>query len=113
MGEIEMKENEKIRLLIKEHEAIFKATDFDVAESTKGHWMFFRYNEENGYYDTLAPFTTAKELAEIIVGEMALDVFSTIDCEPEYQPDIKNFIDDVDMVDSYKPHIKRLMEYLN
>ena len=108
-----MNETQKIRMLIEEQEAIFKATDFDVAESTKGHWLFLRHNKENGYYDVLAPFETAKELAEIMVGELALDIFTTIDCEPEEKPVVENFADDIQMVDFYKPHIKRLLEYLN
>ena len=108
-----MNESQKIKMLIEEHKAIFNATDFDVAESTKGHWIFCRYNSENEYYDVLTPFETAEELATLMVGELALDIFATIDCEPEEQPVFKNFADDVEMVDSYKPHIKRLLEYLN
>lgn len=108
-----MTEKQKIKMLLKEHKALFKATDLDVAESTKGHWIFFRYNDENGYYDTLSPFETAEELAEMLLGELAMDIFSTIDCEPEEQPEFPNFIDDIDMVESYKPHIDRLLEYLD
>lgn len=98
---------------MKESKAILKVTDFDVAESTKGHFIFCRYIEEFGYYDSLVPFETAEELAEILVGEIALDIFSTIDCVPEEQPVFKDFVDDIRMVDFYKPHIKRLLEYLN
>ena len=108
-----MNETQKIRKLIKEHEAIFQITDFDVAESTKGHWIFCRYNPVNKYYDVIAPFETAEELATLMVGELALDIFTSIDCEPEEQPVFENFADHVEMADSYKPHIKRLMEYLN
>ena len=108
-----MDENQKIKMLIKEHEAIFNITDFDVAESTKGHWIFCRYNKVNGYYDVLAPFETAKELATLLVGELAMDIFTTIDSEPEEQPVFDNFADNVQMVDFYEPYIKRLLDYLN
>ena len=108
-----MTETQKIRMLIEEYEELFKVTDFDVAESTKGHWIFCRYNSENKYYDVIAPFETAEELATLMVGELAIDIFSTIDCEPEEQPVFQNFADNIEMVDSYKPHIKRLLEYLN
>ena len=108
-----MTEKQKIKNLIKEHKAILEVTDMDVAESTKGHWLFIRYDKEHRLYDALSPFETAEELAEMIVGELAVDIFSTIDCMPEEQPEFKNFADDVHMVETYKPHIKRLLEYLD
>lgn len=107
-----MSEKEKIKKILAEHKAIFEVTDMDVAESVKGKWLFTRFNEENGYYDTITSFETAKELAEIMLGELAMDIFTTIDCSPEETPTFKNFADDVDMETCYRPHIDRLIEYL-
>ena len=105
-------QTEKIKKLLEEHKALFEVTDMDVAQSMKGDWIFTRYNKDDGYYDALVRFETAEELAEIILGELAIDIFATIDCEPEEQPKMHNFADDVEMKASYEPHIKRLMEYL-
>lgn len=107
-----MTEKEKIIKLIEKYQAIFDITDMDVAESRKGHWLFTRYNEENGYYDAIVHFETAKDLAEILLGELATDIFLTIDCEPEEKPNFPNFADDLEMKESYQPHIERLLEYL-
>lgn len=105
-------EKEKIMKLITEYKALFEVTDMDVAESQKGQWFFCRYDKENDYYDAFIRFETAKELAEIILGELAMDIFVTIDCEPEDVPQFYNFADDVEMKACYQPHIERLMEYL-
>ena len=107
-----MQEKEKIVKLIEEHKALFEITDMDVAESLKGQWLFSRYNSEHDCYDTLVHFETAKELAEIILGELAIDIFVTIDCEPEEQPKMHNFADGVEMKACYQPHIDRLIKYL-
>lgn len=107
-----MSEKEKIKKLVEEYKAIFEVTDMDVAESIKGQWFFSRYNKENDYFDSLIHFETAKELAEILLGELAMDMFVLIDCAPEEKPEFKNFADDIDMVDFYHPHIERLLEYL-
>ena len=105
-------ETKKIEKLLEEHKALFEVTDMDVAQSMKGDWIFTRYNKEDEYYDALVRFETAEELAEIMLGELAIDIFATIDCEPEEQPKMHNFADDVEMKASYEPHIKRLMKYL-
>ena len=107
-----MTEREKILKLVEEHKAIFEVTDMDVVETRKGNWLFCRYNEEDGYYDALVHFKTAEDLAEIMLGELALDIFTTIDCEPEEMPMFQNFADDVEMKDTYEPHIERLLQYL-
>lgn len=107
-----MQENEKIRKLITEHKALFEVTDMDVAESLKGQWLFSRYNKENDYYDAIIQFKTAEELAEILVGELAADIFATIDCSYDEKLDLGNFADDIEMKDTYQPHIERLLTYL-
>lgn len=107
-----MCETQKIKKILEQHKSLFEATNMDVAESVKGQWYFTRFNEEEGYYDCFVRFETAKELAEIILGELALDIFVTIDCEPEGLPDLDNFADDVEMKACYQPHIDRLIEYL-
>ena len=107
-----MDEKQKINQLLEEHKALFEVTDMDVAQSMKGEWFFSRYNKELDYFDTLIHFTTAKELAEIMLGEMAVDIFATIDVEAE-TPDFPNLADDLELKASYEPHIKRLLEYLN
>lgn len=107
-----MTENEKIKKILEEYKALFEITDMDVAESIKGQWYFSRYNKEDEYYDCFVRFETAKELAEIMLGELAMDIFTTIDCEPEEKPVIGNFADDVEMKASYQPHIERLIKYL-
>lgn len=107
-----MNEREKIKKLLEEYKALFDVTDMDVAESQKGQWFFSRYNKENDYFDALVRFETAKELAEIILGELAMDIFVTIDCEPEEIPEFHNFADDVEMKVCYQPHIERLIAYL-
>lgn len=107
-----MHEKEKIEKLIETHKALFDATDMDVAMSMKGKWYFSRYNEEFDYYDVIASFKTAKELANLLLGEIALDIFTTIDGEMEEPISYKNHADDLTDVDSYKPHIERLIEYL-
>ena len=81
--EVNMSEREKIIELIKSHQAVFDSTDMDIVESPKGHWLFTRYNESYGYYDAIVHFETAKELAEILLGELAIDIFVDIDREEE------------------------------
>lgn len=108
-----MNEKEKIKKILEEYKELFEVTDMDVAESIKGQWFFSRYNKEYDYYDVFARFETAKELAEIILGELAMDIFTTIDCEPENPPVFDNFADDVELKACYQPHIDRLMNYLN
>ena len=107
-----MTEKQKIKKILKEFRAIFKVTDMDVAESMKGEWFFSRYNKENHYYDVIARFETAEELAEIMLGELASDILTTIDCVPEKAPSFTNFADAVEMKAYYQPQIERLMEYL-
>lgn len=107
-----MPEKEKIKKIIEEHKALFEVTDMDVAESLKEQWFFTRYSKEGDYFDSLVRFETAKELAEIILGELAMDLFATIDCVPEEKPVFKNFADEIEMKDHYQQHIERLMEYL-
>lgn len=108
-----MNENEKIKKLLEEHKALFEVTDMDVAESMKGQWFFSRYNKEIDFYEVLVRFTTAKELAEIIAGELATDLLATVDSAPEETPKPYNFADDLEMEACYKPHIERLIAYLN
>lgn len=108
-----MTERQKIKKLIKEYKGIFKVTDMDVAESIKGEWFFSRHDREYDIYDVLIRFKTARELAEIILGELATDIFITIDCEPEEQPKMHNFADDLNMKACYQPYIDRLLKYLN
>lgn len=107
-----MTEKQKIRKLVKEYKALLKATDMDVAESVKGQWFFSRYDKENDCYEVLVRFQTARELAEIILGELATDIFLTIECEPEENPLIPNFADDLQMNACYQPQIERLIKYL-
>lgn len=107
-----MQEREKIKKLIEEHKALFEITNMDISESLRGQWLFSRYDSEHNYYDSLIRFDTAKELAEIILGELAIDILVTIDCEPEDKFGYHNFADDVQMKVNYKPHIERLIKYL-
>lgn len=106
-----MSEHEKIKKLVEKVKALLLATDMDVSESIKGHWFFSRYNEEFDYYDVLAQFKTAEELAEIILGELSSDMFTTIDAESN-SLDYRNYADDIEMKESYQPYIDRLLEYL-
>lgn len=108
-----MNENEKIKKLLKEYKALFDVTDMDVAESQKGQWFFSRYNKEHDYFDALIRFKTAKELAEIMLGELATDILTSIDCEPEGIPEFDNFADDLEMKACYQPYIERLIAYMN
>ena len=107
-----MNENEKIKKILEDHKALFEATNMDVAESMKGQWYFTRYQAEYDYYDCIIRFKTAKELAEIILGELAVDLFITIDSEPEKVQTFDNFADEIEMEACYKPHIDRLIKYL-
>ena len=107
-----MEESKKIKKLLEEYKALIEITDMDVAESMKGQWFFTRYNKEYDYFDVLTRFETAKDLAEIILGELATDILLTIDCEPEEAPKFKNFANDLEMKETYEPYIERLMEYL-
>ena len=107
-----MTEKEKIKKLLVKYESLLAVTDMDVAESQKGQWFFSRYNKENDYYDVFVRFETAKELAEILLGELAMDIFATIDCAPEDELDLGSFANDIEMKAYYQPHIERLLEYL-
>ena len=107
-----MNEKAKIEKLIEEHKALFEATNMDVAASIKGKWYFSRYNEEFDYYDVIVPFKTAKELATILLGEIGTDIFITIDGECEEPAQYNNLANDLSEIDTYKPCIERLMEYL-
>lgn len=109
---IKLQERDKILKLIQEYKAIFEVTDMDVSESMKGQWLFSRFNQEKSYYDALVRFDTAKDLAEILLGELATDIFVTIDCEPEEIPKFPNFADDIEMKDFYQPYIERLLKYI-
>ena len=108
-----MKEKEKIKKLLKEYKPLLKVTNMDVAESIKGQWFFGRYDKENDFYEVLVRFETAKELAEIIVGELATDMLVTIDSVQEESPKPYNLANDMVMEVSYKPYIERLIAYLN
>ena len=107
-----MNEKQKIQSILENYKGLFEVTDMDVAESVKGCWYFSRYNKEYDYYDVFTRFETAEELAEIILGELAMDILTSIDCEPEQTPVYDNFADDVEMKACYQPYIDRLMEYL-
>lgn len=107
-----MTEKQKIKKLLTKFKSLFEITDMDVAESMKGHWYFSRYNKDNDYYDTFVRFETAEELAEILLGELATDILTTIDCVPEEAPSFPNFADIVEMKACYQTEIERLMEYL-
>ena len=106
-----MSERQKIQKLLEEHKALFEATNMDVTESVKGHWFFTRYNAEYDYFDAVACFKTAQELAEILLGEIALDIFSTLDAESEEPLAYKNLVDGIEEADFYKPYVERLMQY--
>lgn len=107
-----MTEREKIIELIEKYQRIFDVTNMDVVESPKGQWLFTRFEEEQEYYDAIVHFKTAKELAEILVGELSADILSTVDAAPEEKPKFTNFADDLAMIEEYKPHVERLLEYL-
>lgn len=106
------KEREIIKKIVARHKDLFKVTDMDVAESVKGEWFFMRYNREDEYYDTLIRVETARELAECMVGEMAMDIFSIIDSTPDMLEKFHNFANDLEMETYYRTHIDRLLEYI-
>ena len=108
-----MTENQKIRKLVKEYKGLLKATNMDVAESVKGQWFFSRYDKRNDFYELLIRFETAMELAEIILGELSTDIFTSIDAAPEESPKPYNYANDLDMEATYKPYIERLIAYMN
>ena len=108
-----MKEKEKIKQVLKENKALIKSTDIDVAESLKGQWFFMRYNPEMDYYDVITRFETAEELIEILLGELSMDLYSSVDSTSEDGQDYKNLADDVDLKAEYKPYIERLIKYMN
>ena len=107
-----MDENQKIKQLLEKHKALFELTDMDIAQSLKGEWFYSRYNKEMDYYDALVHFNTAKELAEIMLGEMAVDFFATIDEEVDTPYDT-NLADDINLKQTYEPYIRQLIEYLD
>lgn len=107
------KETQKIEKIITEYKKLFDATDMDVARSMKGEWYFARYNKEYDYYDCFVHFQTAKELVEIILGELALDLLLTIESEPNEIPPFHNFADQVEMQTSYRPFVERLIKAWN
>lgn len=108
-----MTEKEKILKLLENHKDLFKATDMDVFESVKGQWFFTRYNSEFDYFDAIATFKTAEELARIILGEISADLFVTIDGCSEDTFEYTNLVDDVIEADDYQENIDRLLEYLS
>ena len=107
-----MTEMDKINRILEECKGIFEVTNMDVAKSLKGMCYFTRYDESNDEYDCFIRFETAEELAELMLGELAVDIMSFVDAEPDEQPEIGKFIDRVEIEASYKPNIERLMEYL-
>lgn len=108
-----MTEKERIEKMVNDYKALFEVTDFDVAHSLKGEWFINRYNDEFDYYDTFVRFETAKELAEILLGELAIDIFTSIDADTEDIPTFKGFASDVEMKACYQPYIERLLKYLD
>lgn len=108
-----MTEKEKIKKLLKEHKSLLKVTNMDVAESMKGQWFFIRYDKENDFFEALVRFETAKELAEILAGELSTDILATIDAAPEEPPKPYNFANNLEMEACYKPYIERLIAYMN
>lgn len=104
------KELEKIEKIITDYRKLFDATDMDVARSIKGEWYFSRFNEEYGYYDCFVRFKTARELVEIILGELSLDLLLAIESEPSEIPPFENFADHVEMQECYRPYVERLIK---
>ena len=107
-----MTERENIIELIEKFQRIFEVTNMDVVESPKGQWLFTRFEPEYEYYDAIVHFKTAKELAEILLGELSTDILSVVDEAPEEKPKFLNFADDLTMIEEYKPYIERALEYL-
>lgn len=108
-----MTETEKIKCLIEKYKTLFETTDMDICQSMKGYWYFSRYNKEYNYYDCFTRFETAKELAEIMLGELGIDMFIAIDEEPEaVQYPYGNVAEDVQLEIDYKDNIEKLMDYL-
>ena len=106
-----MQERERIIRILEENKALLEATNMDVSESLKGYWFFTRYNPEHDYFDAVVSFKTADELAKILLGEIALDIFTTIDGGLEELLQYRNLADDIEEAEFYKPHVERLMKY--
>ncbi len=63
-----MTENEKIEAAIEKYWSVFQATDADVAQTRKGAWIFFEYDERHKDYHSFFRFSTALQLERIIAG---------------------------------------------
>lgn len=68
-----MSEEEKINEVLEKHSRYFQTTTADVAKSIKGKHLFFLVDSQNGEFYQFKVFSTAEELEQIILYEMADD----------------------------------------
>lgn len=110
-------EDEKIQRVIKKNEGFFQNTISDVAQTKKGVWIFFEYDEEHSYYNCFFRFKTAKELEWIIAEVLADEMNILIETTAE---NIHHELEDVDIndvacgcYDISIPELMKNMEVLN
>lgn len=89
-----MTEEQKIEQLLEEYKDFFETTTADIATSAKGRRFFFFKDRMCGDLFALAEFTTAKELEQIVLHEMAEQLNMKLDNVME---DISNGIKYLDV----------------
>lgn len=69
-----MNKEQKIEQLLKEYKDFFETTTADITKSVKGQRFFFFTDKVSGDLYGVAKFTTAEELEQIILHEMAEEI---------------------------------------
>lgn len=74
-----MTEENKIETLLRQYNPFFEATTADITVSIKGRRFFFFTDSESGLLYSIAEFTTAEELEQILLHEMANELNMAIE----------------------------------
>ena len=88
-----MDEEQKIERLLEEYGGFFETTSADISKSVKGRRFFFYVDRISGDLFCLAEFTTAEELEQIILHEMAEQINMKLQNVIEQMDNSIKFID--------------------
>ena len=88
--EQDQSEEQKIQQLIEEYRDFLVNQGIDVARSVlKNRWFCYQYNEQYKYYDFYTEFSTAKELADIILNQLTFEM-ELEEGKEKYPPELNN-----------------------
>lgn len=106
-------EDEKIQKLIEQYQPYLSKTDMDICHSIKGKWYFFRYSQKHDCYEVFTEFETAKELIEIVIGELCMDATFLVEEEYDLKPHLHcDLVDFMNQPVDYSECIMELKKYM-